>query len=94
MLNKDETYFPTEDEIRERAYYIFLERKGAPGHEADDWIRAESELKLRVASNSSASRLANDAQIPLKPIRSKARADAGAARKTSVKRNGDSSGRR
>jgi Protein of unknown function (DUF2934) len=36
---------PTEDEIRKRAYEIYCARNGAPGSEADDWLRAEAELK-------------------------------------------------
>jgi hypothetical protein len=36
---------PSEDEIRRRAYEIYVERGGTPGHEFDDWIRAERELQ-------------------------------------------------
>lgn len=36
---------PPEDEIRKRAYEIYLERQGAPGSPQDDWLKAESELK-------------------------------------------------
>ncbi len=35
---------PSEDEIRRRAYEIYVARGGTPGHELDDWIRAEREL--------------------------------------------------
>lgn len=35
---------PTQDEIARRAYEIYLERGGAPGHELEDWTRAEREL--------------------------------------------------
>ena len=35
---------PTNDEIAERAYHIFLARGGEPGHDIDDWLEAESEL--------------------------------------------------
>ena len=35
---------PTEIQIRARAYEIFLERGGQPGHETDDWLQAEYEL--------------------------------------------------
>jgi Protein of unknown function (DUF2934) len=35
---------PTCDEIRLRAYEIYLERDGLPGDELDDWLRAEREL--------------------------------------------------
>jgi hypothetical protein len=40
---------PTEHEIRERAYQIYLERGGAPGHDLEDWAQAERELRARVA---------------------------------------------
>jgi hypothetical protein len=33
-----------EQEIRIRAYEIYLQRGGQPGHELDDWLQAEREL--------------------------------------------------
>jgi len=36
---------PGEEEIRRRAYEIYLARGGAPGHEIEDWLQAESELR-------------------------------------------------
>ncbi|HEV2173789.1 MAG TPA: DUF2934 domain-containing protein [Nitrospira sp.] len=38
---------PTEDEIRKRAYELYLERNGEPGSALDDWLQAEADLKLR-----------------------------------------------
>ncbi|PYT69445.1 MAG: DUF2934 domain-containing protein [Acidobacteria bacterium] len=35
---------PTQEEIARRAYEIYLERGGAPGHELEDWTQAEREL--------------------------------------------------
>lgn len=35
---------PTHEEIAQRAYEIYLERGGAPGHALEDWTRAEREL--------------------------------------------------
>jgi hypothetical protein len=35
----------TEAQIRERAYYIYLERGGAAGDPVADWFQAERELK-------------------------------------------------
>jgi hypothetical protein len=35
---------PTKEDIARRAYEIYLERGGAPGHELEDWTRAEREL--------------------------------------------------
>ncbi len=35
---------PTIDDIRIRAYGIFVARAGAPGDEVQDWLQAEGEL--------------------------------------------------
>ncbi len=35
---------PTREEIALRAYEIYLERGATPGHELEDWTRAEREL--------------------------------------------------
>ena len=34
----------TEDQIRARAYEIYLERNGEPGDPVEDWLQAEAEL--------------------------------------------------
>ena len=34
-----------DEEIRRRAYQIYLERGEQPGRELDDWLQAERELK-------------------------------------------------
>jgi hypothetical protein len=39
-----------EEDIRRRAYEIFLERGEEPGHELDDWLRAERELEDTMRS--------------------------------------------
>jgi hypothetical protein len=36
---------PSHEEIRRRAYEIYLERGDSPGDELADWLRAERELK-------------------------------------------------
>jgi hypothetical protein len=36
---------PSREEIRLRAYEIYLERGGFPGNELDDWLQAERELE-------------------------------------------------
>ena len=33
-----------EEEIRRRAYEIYLTRGGEPGHDLEDWLQAEREL--------------------------------------------------
>jgi hypothetical protein len=35
---------PSHEEIRRRAYEIYLERNGFGGNELDDWLQAELEL--------------------------------------------------
>ncbi|HYL82980.1 MAG TPA: DUF2934 domain-containing protein [Candidatus Angelobacter sp.] len=35
---------PSREAIALRAYEIYLERGGEPGHELEDWTRAEQEL--------------------------------------------------
>jgi hypothetical protein len=36
---------PNHDEIRRRAYEIYLERGRLPGLELEDWLQAESEIE-------------------------------------------------
>jgi len=38
---------PTREAIALRAYELYLERGGAPGHELEDWTRAERELSQK-----------------------------------------------
>jgi hypothetical protein len=44
-----------EDEIRRRAYEIYLERDEQPGLELDDWLQAERELEREVLLHAQAS---------------------------------------
>jgi hypothetical protein len=43
-----------DEEIRHRAYEIYLERDEQPGGELDDWLQAERELARRVLSRGQA----------------------------------------
>ena len=36
-----------EEEIRLRAYELYLERGGTPGNESEDWLIAEREVRAR-----------------------------------------------
>jgi len=36
---------PSDEEVRRRAYELYRERGEEPGHELDDWTRAERELR-------------------------------------------------
>jgi hypothetical protein len=38
---------PSEEQIRARAFELYLERGRQPGHEIDDWLQAEFELTHR-----------------------------------------------
>jgi len=40
-----ENHTPNHDEIRRRAYEIYLERGSAPGQEREDWLQAEREME-------------------------------------------------
>jgi len=35
----------SQEEIARRAYEIFQRRGGSPGHETEDWLQAEKELR-------------------------------------------------
>jgi len=36
-----------EEQIRQRAYELYLERGSKPGHESEDWLIAEREVRSR-----------------------------------------------
>lgn len=38
---------PTAEQIRDRAYEIYLSRNGGPGDELQDWLDAERELRSK-----------------------------------------------
>jgi DUF2934 family protein len=38
---------PSDDDIRVRAYFRYLERGGAPGDSFDDWAEAKKDLETR-----------------------------------------------
>lgn len=44
-----------DDEIRERAYHIYLARGGAPGGELEDWLQAEREQQQEDESGTTRS---------------------------------------
>jgi hypothetical protein len=43
-----------DEEIRRRAYEIYLERDEQPGRELDDWLQAERELARELLSRAQA----------------------------------------
>jgi DUF2934 family protein len=36
---------PSHDQVAERAYEFFLARGGTDGHDVEDWLRAEDQLR-------------------------------------------------
>jgi Protein of unknown function (DUF2934) len=46
------TAAPSEEEVRIRAYYHFLQRGGSPGDPLADWLRAERELGAGLRGSS------------------------------------------
>ena len=43
----------SEQEIRRRAYEIYLQRGAQPGHELEDWLQAERELTTNQSNSPS-----------------------------------------
>ncbi|MFZ3263959.1 MAG: DUF2934 domain-containing protein [Terriglobales bacterium] len=48
-LAAKKTNVDLDEEIRRRAYELFLERQGAAGDPAQDWLTAEREVRARYA---------------------------------------------
>ena len=45
LVHDSSEYAPTEEEIRYRAYLLYIERGGGHGLDFEDWLRAERELR-------------------------------------------------
>ncbi len=45
---------PAEDEIRARAYELYLQRGGEDGHDNEDWLRAEEEISRNRSTRKAA----------------------------------------
>jgi hypothetical protein len=50
VFRKRKTPEPSEAQIRERAYKLYLERGGRGGQEREDWLEAERELRTIFAT--------------------------------------------
>ena len=55
------------EEIRRRAYEIYLERGEQPGRELDDWLQAERELKRGMFMNQEGGSATADIETPPLP---------------------------
>jgi hypothetical protein len=53
-VKKNSSSIDIEAEIRRRAYELFQERGGTPGHEDEDWLVAEREILARHNQQQSA----------------------------------------
>lgn len=53
-LNRASDAAPSEQEIAVRAHELYLERGAVEGHDLEDWLQAERELKARKSSSLSA----------------------------------------
>jgi hypothetical protein len=42
---------PTQEQIANRAYELFLQRGSVSGYELDDWLQAEAELSAAAVKN-------------------------------------------
>jgi hypothetical protein len=49
LVDPGSLHSTTEQEIRRRAYEIFLERGAEPGQELSDWLQAEREIRNGLA---------------------------------------------
>lgn len=47
--------YPGAEQIRIRAYHLYLVREGLPGDPVDDWLRAEAELIAETAAQAAES---------------------------------------
>ena len=43
--------YPTEEEVRYRAYQLHTQRGCQPGHEVEDWLQAQQDLLKSLNSN-------------------------------------------
>jgi hypothetical protein len=49
---RGDTTAPSREEIAQRAFELFLQRGGEPGHEQQDWLQAEKNLREEKAQPS------------------------------------------
>ena len=48
---------PSEDAIRDYAYYLYQQSNGAPGHDLDNWLEAIACLKANIPAHHCRTRL-------------------------------------
>jgi hypothetical protein len=42
----NDTIMPTKEDVEKKAYFIYLEQGGQPGHDLENWAKAEAQLTL------------------------------------------------
>lgn len=57
---EDQTALADEEQIRTRAYELYLERGGGPSDEMEDWLRAEREHRQRAGEGGPGADLATE----------------------------------
>ena len=72
----------TKDDVARRAYELFLERGGQHGHDIEDWLRAERELRALEQQAASLTRELNE-----KNVQSLTRIKDGAERASKIVKN-------
>ena len=78
-----ETKAPSEEQIQQRAYELFLARGCEPGRELEDWLEAEKELTYLAELTAIGADLAADEELAPEPqepvVRKKHAAAAGSS---------------
>lgn len=54
---------PSEDEIRDYANHLYVERGALNGHDCDDWLEAEACLRANIPKESSRTRMHHHSRI-------------------------------
>ncbi len=54
---------PSEDEIRDYANHLYVQRGAANGHDRDDWLEAEACLRADIPKEASRTRMHHHTQI-------------------------------
>ena len=61
---KTSCHLPTDEQIKQRAYELFLARGATHGHDVEDWLRAQAELREAANGTDAASERPGDAPQP------------------------------
>ena len=59
---------PSENDVRDYAYHLFLQNGGIPGRDAEDWLEAEACLCANIPREHSRTRLHRHLAAPIAPV--------------------------